>query len=79
MCGVELRCVVLCSLALCCFLVDILVVQIKRATSKYQQHLMEMSCALRTSLWRNHFGKDGDVNKLFLTHLLSTWNFDSSF
>ena len=43
--------------------------QVKCVISNYQQPLMEMSCIPRSSFGRAPFGKDGDVNKLFLTYL----------
>ena len=58
LCGVELRCVV-----------DIMDDEIKCVFPKYQQLLMEVCCVPRTSFGRAPFGKDGVVNKLFLSRL----------
>jgi hypothetical protein len=59
------------SFALCCFLVEIMVEQIKCVVSKYQQRLMEMPLVPRSSFGRASLGKDSEANKLFLTYLFS--------
>ena len=47
----------------------IIVDQVKCVISKYQQRLMQMPFVPRSSFGRVSLGKDGDVNKLFLTYL----------
>jgi hypothetical protein len=59
------------NFALCCFLVDIMVQEIKCVVSIYQQRLMEMPFVPRSSFGRASLRKDGEANKLFLTYIFS--------
>jgi len=60
-----------CVVALWCFLVEIMVEQIKCAVSNYQQRLMEKNFVPRSSFGRRSLGKDGQASKLFFSFRFS--------
>ena len=65
------RIVMCCAVALWCFLVEIMVEQIKCAVSNYQQRLMEKNFVPRSSFGRRSLGKDGQASKLFFSFRFS--------